>query len=101
GRYGSDAAALDRVVRETDLLSVWAAGNDRDDGPTAPPARHAHFPSCPADFSDEHRTELELEYGTIGGDALAKNALTVGAVQDLPSRFSASDIAPHAASSFG
>jgi hypothetical protein len=101
GRYGALAAALDRVVRETDLLSVWAAGNDRDDGPVAAAETHAHFPSCDMDFSDEHATELELEYDTLGGAAVAKNVLTVGAIRDLPDDFGPSDITVHAASSFG
>ncbi len=101
GRYGALAAALDRVTRETDLLSVWAAGNDRDDGPAAPPERHAHFPSCDMTFSDDHSTEVELEYDTLGGAAVAKNVLTVGAIRDLPDDWSPSDIEPHPASSFG
>jgi hypothetical protein len=101
GRYGALAAALDRVTRETDLLSVWAAGNDRDDGPTTAMERHLHFPSCEMDFSDEHSTELELQYDTLGSAAVAKNVLTVGAIRDLPDDFSAGDIEAHAASSFG
>jgi hypothetical protein len=100
GRYGALAAALDRVTRDKDLLSVWAAGNDRDDGP-ASPATHAHFPSCDMVFSDEHATEIELEYDTLGSAAVAKNVLTVGAIRDLPDAFRPSDIEPHAASSFG
>jgi hypothetical protein len=101
GRYGVVAAALDRVVREADLLSVWAAGNDRDDGPTTTGVPHAHFPSCDEDFSDDHLTEAELEYDTLGGAAVAKNVLTVGAIRDLPESWTSGSIVPHAASSFG
>jgi hypothetical protein len=101
GHYGDAAAALDRVVRQTDLLSIWAAGNDRDDGPPSPLSRHAHFPSCDADFSDEHETERELEHDTLGGGAVAKNVLTVGAIEDLPDTWLPSDIRPLPSSSFG
>jgi hypothetical protein len=101
GRYGVVAAALDRVVREADLLSVWAAGNDRDDGPTNAGLRHAHFPRCDEDFSDDHSTEVELEYDTLGSAAVAKNVLTVGAIRDLPESWTSGSIVPHAASSFG
>jgi hypothetical protein len=100
GRYGRTAASIDRIVRDADLLSVWAAGNDRDDGPSEE-ARHAHYPSCEADFSDEHASERELEYGTLGGASVAKNVLTIGAVRALPSSWSASDVVPLASSSFG
>jgi hypothetical protein len=100
GRYDRVAATVDALVRDADLLAVWAAGNDRADGP-ATAARHAHFPSCDASFSDEHAAESELEHDTIGGAAVAKNVLTVGAVRDLPAAWSASDIVPLAASSFG
>ena len=100
GRYGDGAAALDGIVRSADLLSIWAAGNDGDDGP-ATTERHAHFPSCDADFTDEHQTERDREYETLGGAAVAKNVLTVGAVRDLPRSWNASDIVPLASSSRG
>ena len=101
GHYDGVAAALDRIVRDEDVLSVWAAGNDRDDGPVASGEAHAHGPDCRPDFTDTHRTERELEYGTLGGAAIAKNVLTVGAIRDLPRSFDASDVTLLPASSFG
>jgi hypothetical protein len=100
GRYDRVAARLDAIVRKADLLAVWAAGNDRADE-AASGATHAHFPNCEPDFSDEHGAESELVYDTLGGGAIAKNVLTVGAVRDLPAAWSASDIVPLASSSFG
>jgi hypothetical protein len=101
GRYGAVARAIDDIVRARDLLSVVAAGNDRADGPKAPGERHAHLPSCAATFTDEHVSEWELEYDTLGGAAVAKNVLTVGAISDLPDDYDASDVRPLAVSSFG
>ncbi|HEX6274540.1 MAG TPA: S8 family serine peptidase [Polyangiaceae bacterium] len=100
GRYDLVAATLDAIVRKADLLVVWAAGNERADQAPAT-ARHPHFPSCEPDFSDEHGAERDLGHDTIGGGAIAKNVLSVGAVRDLPSVWNASDVVPLASSSFG
>jgi subtilisin family serine protease len=101
GRYGAVARALDGAVHARDLLPVFAAGNDRADGPASPGERHAHLPTCDAIFDDKHAPERELEYDTLGEGAVAKNVLTVGAVVDLAADFTASDITPLAVSSFG
>ncbi|HVR18810.1 MAG TPA: S8 family serine peptidase [Polyangiaceae bacterium] len=100
GRYDDVAAAIDGIVRNADLLSIWAVGNDGDDGPTTA-ERHAHFPSCAANFTDEHQTERDRVDETLGGAAVAKNVLTVGGVRDLPRSWNASDIVPLASSSRG
>ena len=89
GRFGSyttgDSAALDRViagnatgtVAATELVSVWAAGNDRNDAPLTGVSGGAQdclqggltAPGGGAFFAD-----------CIGPDGIAKNVITVGAM---------------------
>ncbi len=81
GRYGREAASMDAAVHRTDLLAVWPAGNERLD--IGAGDLHAHLGSCDAVFDDVHLQELTLQFGTIGGAAVGKNVLTVGAVGDV------------------
>lgn len=83
GRYGRDAAAVDALAYRTDLLSVWAGGNERADIGVAAGEPHAHGGACDVLFEDEHLQESTLQFGTLGGAAVAKNGLTVGAAADV------------------
>ncbi|MBN1421926.1 MAG: S8 family serine peptidase, partial [Planctomycetes bacterium] len=93
GKYAIDASLLDGVLhRHPHLLSVVAAGNDRDDCPTSQPIPHYVWSANPATGDlewgvsyDEHRLDGFDRGGldTLSGYALAKNALCVGAIDDL------------------
>ncbi len=83
GRYGADAAAVDALIARTDLLMVWPAGNERLDSGVSAGQPHFHAGSCSELFEDAHLQELTLQYRTLGGAAVAKNALTVGAAVDV------------------
>jgi hypothetical protein len=83
GRYGREAAAIDALAHLTDLLSVWPSGNERADIGVAAGDAHAHGAACDVLFEDEHLREATLQFGTLGGAAVAKNALTVGAAMGV------------------
>jgi len=102
GRYGPESAQVDRVAHGAEVLMVWAAGNDRLDRGVAAGEPHYHRGDCGQLHTDFHLQEITLQYGTVGGQAVAKNALTVGAVRAVPrDELSAERIVPHDISSFG
>jgi hypothetical protein len=102
GRYGADAAGVDALVLHTDLLMVWPVGNERMDTGVAAGEAHFHAGSCSELFDDAHVQELTLQYRTLGGAAVAKNALTVGAARAVPrSALDAARIGALGMSSFG
>jgi len=103
GQYSSYSAALDQVLYENPfLLSIWAAGNDRNDAKTQPGNAYvAYFDSTPTDniyqiSGTPGDFGLYLVSGTVntppGPDGpydclpnagqTAKNTLVVGAMQD-------------------
>lgn len=122
GKYSAEARDLDGVLaNEPGLLSVWAAGNHRSEGFTNGNGDNkyvayfsqnvgvpgymgagyylvdaAQFPPPPSDGNSG------TGFDSIAGSALAKNALTVGAVNDvLLDPYSLGDIAMTAFSSWG
>ena len=105
GLYGSRAVAWDQLTAAAPTyLPVTSAGNDRannDQGSTS----HCHFTSGGFVLaSDSHPADGgALGYDSIAaGQAVAKNALTVGAVEDLPSGWSnPSDVVALFYSGFG
>lgn len=102
GKYGRAASDVDALVRETDLVVVWTAGNERADVGAAANEPHYHYPSCEVIYEDTHAQEALVGYDTIGGAATAKNIITVGSVADIADRpFQASDIRPFNYSSYG
>ena len=101
GKYGPEAAALDRIIHETGLLSVWAGGNEREDRGAAPGAEHYHFPDCAAIFTDLHDAELALQHDTLGLALASKNALVVGAIGQMPEPTQIDQIAALPFSAFG
>ena len=102
GRYGREAAGADALVHRTDLPVVWPAGNERlDAGPRAG-EQHYHAGSCTALFGDAHLQERTLQFGTLGGAAVAKNVLTIGAARTVArDALAAERIVPLDASGFG
>ncbi|MFC2164038.1 S8 family serine peptidase [Acidobacteriota bacterium] len=74
GYYHIEAASQDRLVRDTDLLIVRAAGNDRDE---------AYLGPYEDGFSGATREDLQPpdpEYRSITPYASSKNVVTVGAL---------------------
>jgi subtilisin family serine protease len=103
GKYVSEARDLDVVLQDNpDLLSVWAASNDRDDAYTNASTNNTYVAwfsagpggigwsgegwylvstsSFPAPGGDGN---AGAGYDSIGGMQTAKNALVVGAVNDV------------------
>jgi hypothetical protein len=100
GRYGHEAANADVLVHRTDLPMVWPAGNERLDAGAS--SGHYHAGSCDELWSDAHLSERTLQFGTLGGAAVAKNVLTVGAARALPrAALRPERIVPMDLSSFG
>ncbi|MFV1968737.1 MAG: S8 family serine peptidase, partial [Pirellulaceae bacterium] len=114
GKYDSDAQALDDVLYDNpSLLSIWAAGNDRDDGYTDyvldngyatifsadPGGTRIHPVFGPGWFgpdwylvlaSGQANTVAPPSDGNAGsgfdslpGDQTAKNSLVIGAIDDI------------------
>ncbi len=104
GKYGQTSAEWDDVVRDTDLLIFKSAGNDRDDT-----ADSASYISCqdintcgPTTYTTSHPNESDLVWDTIPANGVAKNVLTIGAVNDVPaSVFNPDAVTPTDFSSFG
>jgi subtilisin family serine protease len=77
---------LDEILHAHDeLLSVVAAGNDRDDGPANQPIQHIEWFAGEPKWSGEVRSldGYKDGYDTITGLGISKNALCVGAINDL------------------
>jgi hypothetical protein len=102
GRYGREAAGADALVHRTDLPVVWPAGNERLDAGARAGEPHYHAGSCTALFDDVHLHELTLQFGLLGGAAVAKNVITVGAARAVArDALDAERIVPLDVSGFG
>ena len=92
GFYGDDAQAWDQIaVAAPHYLMVMSAGNDRDD--TGPPAGGTYTFWNPAtDRWAQSTVPRAADGGATGFDtlpyrAVCKNALTIGAVADIPAGY--------------
>ncbi len=102
GKYRITASDIDGVVRDTDVVSVWSAGNERADMGAAPGEEHYHFPSCSTIHTDSHAQEGVVEYDSLSGVGVAKNVVTVGGVANITDDpILIGDIVPFGYSSFG
>ncbi len=91
GKYGPEAAELDRVLYATGALSIWAAGNERQETGAAGGDPHLHFPDCDTQYTDEHLAEATLQYDLLGLQTTAKNALVIGGIAHVMQRPPAPD----------
>lgn len=86
GMYTSECQTWDNIaVNAPNYLSVWAAGNDRNEGPTSQPVFHWYWDNGWKTTSSVSRN-LDgngTGYDTVSGTGVAKNTLTVGAVDDV------------------
>lgn len=87
GFYTTRARDVDYIAfNAPSYLIVTAAGNDRLESPVDQPIIHSH--NGVGSFDDEHDVDCFPEgYDCLEGMALAKNVLTVGAVEDIPSSY--------------
>lgn len=107
GKYISDSHDWDNLVKETDLVICKAAGNDRGDSMPSSGTPHKHWdsdsPPYPL-YTDTHYADNFDNGGfdTEEGAAVAKNVITVGAVNDITiDPFTTSDIVMPSFSSWG
>jgi hypothetical protein len=89
GRYSNDSAAVDGIAETLPYyLIFWAAGNDRNDGPTAGSTAYTTWNGTNTVSYDPAIHPLgdgawrENGYENIADEAIAKNVLTIGAVND-------------------
>jgi hypothetical protein len=93
GFYSDAAQDWDNIAfNAPNYLIIKAAGNDRSDN--APPLNTEHTHNGSGSFFDTHNNDGFDNGGfdTIGDHGVAKNILTVGAVDDVPSYSSANDV---------
>ncbi len=88
GFYSSYAQAWDNIARNAPYyLIVKSAGNDRLEGPSSQPVTHTHSGS--GSYNCIHGLDGGPNgYDCIGAPGVAKNILTVGAVDDIVNGYS-------------
>lgn len=91
GFYDAIAQSMDNVARTAPFyLIVWAAANDRNNtGPLAPNTNHFDYVLASGwvlqtDGHTHNADGAPNGYDTVHDAAVAKNVLTVGAVDDIP-----------------
>ncbi len=95
GYYIEEAVAWDQITHDSpNYLPVKSAGNDRNDTAPAPGTPHCHWDGTLDGGDGDWAADTDVHpddggadggYDTIaGGPAMAKNILTVGAVNDIP-----------------
>jgi subtilisin family serine protease len=74
-----------RAYLHKDYLSVWAAGNDRDDGNFSG-YNHRHLDGTTNNYTDGHAADSDYIGGhrTLTSKSTAKNIIAVGSILDLP-----------------
>ena len=88
GKYGGLSRAFDQVARTHPGLTIFkAAGNDRNDDPRAQPGWNGkHWVPAVGKWSSDSRRADGFDDGgfdTLGDVAVAKNVITVGAIEDI------------------
>lgn len=103
GFYSSDSRDWDNIAYNAPYyLIVKSAGNDRNDD--APIAGTPHTHNSGTEFyTDTHYSDGfdNGGYDTISEKGIAKNILTIGAVDDVPTYLSSSDVVMSTFSSWG
>lgn len=86
GRYRDHTRDVDDIVYNAlYYLPVWSAGNDRTDVPVSQPVVHKAWAGYWMSTSTVRPADGGSEgYDSIGSLGVAKNILTVGAVNDIP-----------------
>jgi hypothetical protein len=105
GFYDSEAQAWDNIARNTQTyLIVKSAGNDRGEGPLSQPVQHWVYINgeWALRTTIRNRDGGTTGYDCISHSGVAKNILTVGAVDDIPNGYTQpSDVVMSTFSSWG
>ena len=102
GFYGSEAQDWDEIAYNApNYLIIKSAGNDRNDNAPSPGTTHTH--NGYGSYTDTHNDDGYDNGGfdTIADNGVAKNILTIGAVYDVPSYNSPSDVTMSSFSGWG
>jgi hypothetical protein len=89
GRYSDECASFDAIaVNAPSFLSVWSAGNDRGEGPALASQPTGFYWDAVNGGWIPNNAVRDLDggstgYDSISGVGLAKNVMTVGAVDDV------------------
>lgn len=88
GFYDTEAQAYDNIARNAPYyLIVKSAGNDRLEGPASQPVTHSHAGT--GSYNDIHNLDgAPGGYDCIAKAGVAKNILTIGAVDDIINGYS-------------
>ncbi|PCH92893.1 MAG: hypothetical protein COB85_07705 [Bacteroidetes bacterium] len=91
GFYDNSSRQLDLIANNApNYLMVRSAGNDRGQGP-ASGSTHFHWDAVAGDWeSDTDDHALDGQFDCLPQNAVAKNILVVGAIDDIPSGYSVS-----------
>jgi hypothetical protein len=87
GFYTDEARNWDQLAFNSPYYtSVWAGGDDRGQGPTSQPTGYywTGLTWAPNIMTSRQVDGSTSGYDTIAGPAVAKNTITVGAVNDIP-----------------
>lgn len=95
GQYNSVTREFDSITFDNPFyLTVWAAGNDQNEGPTNQPVPHITWAVVSNQLVEVTVTNVTRArdgdagvFDTISPQASAKNALTVGAVFSIPTGY--------------
>ena len=105
GFYDDEAQAWDGIARNApDYLIVRSAGNDRGEGPTTQPVDHWVYINGQwvRRTVTRNRDGGTTGYDCISHSGVAKNILTIGAVDDIPNGYTQpSDVVMSSFSSWG
>ena len=106
GNYTTNTANYDAVaVGAPTYLQVWAAGNEQSFAPPVQPTNHYEFTLAGVLYATNAVRAADGDqggYDTLSQQASAKDVLTVGAVNPLPSGFTtATNVTITSFSSFG
>lgn len=93
GKYTDHCSALDEVlVKHEHLVTCFAAGNDRGMGPETQPQEHYVVASRLYSSRKRDLTGGDFGLDCISGGGLAKNAICVGAIHDVPATAGGNEI---------
>lgn len=104
GYYSEDARTWDQVAYSAPYyLPVKSAGNDRNQGPASQPFGHYYLFNGNWSYSQTVRNldGAPAGYDSVSHASLAKNVLTVGAVDDVATYASAASVVMSTFSSWG
>ena len=79
GRYSSEARAFDKVVENSGVIVVFAAGNDRQD---TGPGEGKYFDTILNKYRKDAPRKRDGPYICVGEEASGKNVIAVGALAD-------------------